>query len=220
MKPTNYARGVLQSLNIEFQCMVPYGTQKSMIILDLMSNTKPGFWRVILRAVGLWQSTLSTLGPSDVNFWWSRDLRSLKGRNHQLEPGFSSVDKNHRMQDQRMAVPSAFYSSCQSIYRNQWCPAPSKKNLRLQNHWPPRFYWFHLLVSCDFFGKNNKNCGFPPFPQVSLMDFPGCSYPVANRAIPTGIRWRPRWRRRRFSKSPVPRQAPTWRPEFHWGRMF
>ena len=60
--------------------MVPYGTQKSMIILDLMSNTKPGFWRVILRAVGLWQSTLSTLGPSDVNFWWSRDLRSLKGR--------------------------------------------------------------------------------------------------------------------------------------------
>ena len=53
LKPTNYARGVLQSLNIEFQCMVPYGTQKSMIILDLMSNTKPGFWRVILRAVGL-----------------------------------------------------------------------------------------------------------------------------------------------------------------------
>ena len=53
MKPTNYARGVLQSLNIEFQCVVPYGTQKSMIILDLMSNTKPGFWRVILRAVGL-----------------------------------------------------------------------------------------------------------------------------------------------------------------------
>jgi hypothetical protein len=92
------------------------------------------------------------------------------------------------MQDQRMAVPSAFYSSCQSIYRNQWCPAPSKKNLRLQNQKNLPDSIGFILSSFDLFGKNNKNCGFPyrfptktvdslDFPLVSLMDFPGCSYP-------------------------------------------